>query len=284
MEAKKIQAFYSKISGVESVFSVDSLCGVKMMYNCIHFEVKGRIGIVTMLHGTMQNDFPDEMLAVLAQIEEDAEIRAVILKNDGKFFCAGGDLSGGVKRDQMGAKAYIAKAGRMAQRLTSCSKPIIALVNGAAAGGGANLALSCDFVLASEKAKFREVFVNINYIPDTGGLWNLVRLVGPMRAKELCLTGKVIGAQQAYDMGLLTSLVPSETLLEKGLELAEELSFKPPQAVKFIKEICCRIPEMTHEGYLDYESSVMALLWATQDHEEGVLAFKEKRAPEFTGK
>lgn len=254
------------------------------MCQSIRFEKLEQVGVITMLYGTMKEAFPDEMLDILTYAEHDPDIRALILKNDGKFFCAGGDLSGGPKRDQFGVKEYVAKSGQVANRLTSCSKPIIALVNGAAAGGGANLALSCDFVFASEKAKFREVFVNINYIPDTGGLWNLVHLIGPMRAKELCLTGKIILPQEAYELGMVTRVVASEELLEQGMEFARELASKPPQAVRFIKELCARIPEMTHQNYLDYESSLMALLWGTQDHAEGVAAFQEKRAPKFIGK
>ncbi len=254
------------------------------MNSCIAYQKAGRVGVITMLQETMKDGFFEEMMQILDDAEKDNEIGAVLLKNDGRFFCAGGDLSSGAKRTQMEAKEFILRSGRLSQKLSSCAKPVIALVNGAAAGGGCNLAFSCDFVLASEKAKFREVFVNINFIPDTGGLWNLVRLAGPMRAKELCLTGRVFGPEEAYTYGLVTKVCNSEELYAEGLSFAEELASKPPQAVQYIKQICYRIPEMTQETYLEYETSIMALLRATDDHAEGVQAFFEKRPPVFSGR
>lgn len=254
------------------------------MLQCIQYKKDGPVGIITMLQETMSAKFPGEMLEVLDQFEKDSSVRSVLLKNDGRFFCAGGDLSGGGGMDQFGVRDFISQSGKVASAIADLSKPVIALVNGAAAGGGANLALACDFVLASEKAIFREVFVNINFIPDTGGLWNLVHLIGPMRTKQLAMTGKIIGAKEAYELGMVTEVISSEQLNERGMEFARELAAKPPQAIRFTKEICGRIPEMTRQSYLEYEASIMALLSATEDHKEGVRAFLQKRAPQFIGK
>lgn len=247
-------------------------------------ETNGAVAIITMTHTTMKSGFLDDMLAVLKQMEDMQDIRAIILKNDGRFFCAGGDLSAGTKRDAAEFQKFIHRHACLSKALATLPKPVIALVNGAAAGGGANLALSCDFVFASEKAVFKQAFIDLNYIPDTGGLWNLIRLAGPMRAKELSLTGRKITAEEACRYGLITEVVPSDQLLGHGLRFAQTLAEKPPAATAYIKELCYRMPELTHAAYMQYEASVMALLWGTEDHKEGVQAFLDKRKPVFTGR
>ena len=161
---------------------------------------------------------------------------------------------------------------------------MIALVNGAAAGGGCNLALSCDLVLASEKALFREVFVNVNAIPDTGGLWSLMRLIGAQKAKELCMTGRKVSPEEALELGMITRIVPSEQLEEEGMKLASDLAQKAPAAVTAIKHLCDRMPELTYQAYCDLESNIMGVLMSMNDTQEGKRAFMEKRAPIFTGK
>jgi len=257
------------------------------MYKNIRYENKDQIALITLLHDTMDvhGCFCEDMMDALQKAEDDEMVRVVILKNDGRFFCAGGNLSPDLGSiTSMRNREVVHKAGVVAQTLSSMPKPVIALVNGAASGGGANLALSCDFVLVSEKALFCEVFVNINLIPDTGGLWNLVRLVGPLRAKQLCMTGCKIPAEKAIKYGMATELVSSDKLLERGLELAQELAEKPPKALSFIKEICWHLPEMTHASYLEMESSTIGLLCGMEDYMEGINSFLEKRKPQYQGK
>jgi len=256
-------------------------------YNNIRLEMDGQVAVLTMLHETMDvyGGFCEEMQSALDGIVEDPHAHSVILKNDGRYFCAGGKLDPEKNNaTQMQARNIFYKSGILAKTLSSMPKPVIALVNGAASGGGANLALSCDFILASEKALFREVFVNINLIPDTGGLWNLVRLIGPMRAKQLCMTRCKVSAEEALKYGMITELVSSEQLWKRGMALANELASKPPASVAAIKQLCWKLPEMTFDTYLESETSMMALLRGTEDYREGALAFKEKREPRFSGK
>jgi enoyl-CoA hydratase/carnithine racemase len=163
-------------------------------------------------------------------------------------------------------------------------KPWVAAVQGAAAGGGCNLALSCDFVIAAENAQFVEAFVNIGLTPDTGGLWVLSKLVGITRAKEIAMTGRRVSAAEALSYGMCIDVAPVEELEERALAFTQLLASKPPASIRYIKAMANQIPEMSFASYLELEAAHLTLSGKTEDHQEGVNAFLEKRPAQFKGK
>jgi len=259
-----------------------------MAYETFLFEKVDGIGIITLNRpdkmNTMTPQFIKEYDEVVDAIADDSEIRVVVLKANGKAFSAGGDfellkeLNTPVK-----ARATIRALGYTMTKISEMGKPWIAAVNGAAAGGGANLALSCDFVIASEKAKFGQAFVNIGLVPDTGGMWALAKMVGITRAKELAMTGRLIDAEEAERYGMVLKVVPSEKLDEEVMAFAKQLAEKAPLAIGYIKKIANRIHELSMASYCDLEADLMGIALQTKDHKEGVQAFLEKRKPVFKG-
>jgi enoyl-CoA hydratase/carnithine racemase len=167
--------------------------------------------------------------------------------------------------------------------MRSIEKPIIAAVNGDAIGGGANLALACDLVIASEKARFGQTFVKVGLIPDWGGLYLLPRLVGMAKAKELIFTGKMISAIEAERIGLVNKVVPQEEWETAILKLAKELAESPPRAIGISKSLLHKSLESDIETMFELEANVQPLLFSTKDFGEGIKAFLEKRKPRFVG-
>jgi enoyl-CoA hydratase len=163
-------------------------------------------------------------------------------------------------------------------------KPVIAAVNGYALGGGLELALACDFIYASEKAKFGFPEVGLGVIPGFGGTQNLARLIGPNKANELVFSGRIITAAKALSWGIVNEVFPPEELLTKALETAREISAKGTLGVAYAKEVIASGMNMTKEDGFRYEASLFGVLFATEDQREGMGAFLEKRAAEFKGK
>lgn len=254
------------------------------MYQYFEVTKEDHIAVVTMLVQAMPMSFPEEFLRMLSDLEEDEQVRVILFKNDGRFFCSGGDLSSeGTAMTPIRFRNWLRRLNDSMQKLYTIPKPTIALVNGAASGGGCGLALSFDFIIASEKALFREVSVNVNTLPDTGGIWALMRHVGAQKAKELCMLGDKISAQEAQELGLLTKLVPSEQILEEGMTFARRLAEKPPAALAAIKSLINQMPDLNYSAYRSIEETTMATLSSMKDGKEGITAFFEKRKPHFTG-
>ncbi len=259
-----------------------------MSYDTIILEKLKNIGVITLNRphamNTMTDGFFSEMGDAITLVANDREIRVVVLKAKGKMFSAGGDLEMLKNLDTvLKARAMVSKDGDIIQRMYSMSKPVICAVGGVAAGSGANLALSCDFVIASEKAAFAQVFINIGGIPDSGGLWSLAKCVGITRAKELAMTGRLIKAQEALSYGMVMKVVPEDKLEEETMAFARELAGKPPIAIGYIKQIANKLNDMDLATYLAMEADLMAIALQTRDHREGMAAFLEKREPLFTG-
>ncbi|HHV08412.1 MAG TPA: enoyl-CoA hydratase/isomerase family protein [Firmicutes bacterium] len=260
-----------------------------MAWETLLLEKKGNIGIITLNRpdkmNTMTPLFIKEYNEVLDKVSLDPEVRVVILQAKGKAFCAGGDFELLKALDTAPkARFTIREIGKAIAKMYHMPKPIIAAVQGAAAGGGANLALSCDFVIASEKARFGQAFVNIGLVPDTGGMWSLTRAVGVMRAKELAMTGRLIGAKEAESYGMVLKVVPVDELEQEVMAFAQQLAAQAPIAVGYIKQIANRISDITQETYADLEADLMGIALQTEDHKEGLAAFLEKRKPVFKGK
>ncbi|MCR6546954.1 enoyl-CoA hydratase/isomerase family protein [Dehalobacterium formicoaceticum] len=262
---------------------------VEKQYESFKIEQQeDNIAIISLNRGDMANafltKFPEDLYSVLSEIADSSEIKAIILKDEGKIFSAGAHFDVMKATDTpYKAKKYLNSLNKAVKKMYDMPQPIIAVVDGAAAGGGANLALSCDFIFASEKAKFLFPFVNLGLMPDTGGLWTLTRLAGVMRTKEIAMRGLTLNAQEAMTYGLVTKIVPSESLFEEAMSMAKEIADKPKFVISTIKSICNKISEMTHEDYCQIEEGIMSVMFFTKDHEEGLNAFLEKRKANFQG-
>jgi enoyl-CoA hydratase/carnithine racemase len=258
-----------------------------MEYQSMYTERRGAIGVLTLNNPDKLNafagSFVDDLRLAVTELAADDEVRAVVLKANGRAFCAGGNLddlnSGSAASVRNGARAL----GQTIRDITLMDKPWIAAVQGAAAGGGANLALACDFVIASENARFGQAFINIGITPDTGGLWVLANKVGYTRAKELAMTGRLANAQEALEYGMALKVVPLEEMETEAFAFAETLASKPPIAIGYIKAIANRLPEMSFAAYAELEAVMVGLAIKTADSEEGIAAFLEKRKPQFKG-
>ncbi len=264
-----------------------------MGYETIRYEVSEGVATLTLNRPDVLNAVTEQMLTELAdaikQVKRDAAVRAVILTGDGRAFCAGQDLqsirdgyTGGGSPPAFGnllRKGY----NPLILRMRNMEKPVLAAVNGVAAGAGCSLALACDLVLASDTAKFMQVFVRVGLVPDSGSLFFLPRLVGFARAMELCLRGEAVSAQDAERIGLVNRVVPQADLLKTAREWMIGLATGPGKAIGLIKRGLNRSLGSDLETMLEVEAQLQEIAGRTQDHREGVLAFLEKRAPKFSG-
>ncbi|MGH6821768.1 MAG: enoyl-CoA hydratase-related protein [Methylocella sp.] len=226
-----------------------------------------------------------ELQQVLATIEKDADVRAVLLTGEGRAFCAGQDLSevAGSKPPKLGAivEEYYNPVIRAIRRL---EKPVVCAVNGVAAGAGANLALACDIVLASEKASFIQSFCKVGLVPDSGGTFFLPRLVGLPRATAMMMLGEKITARQALEMGMIYQVREEGALDAEAMKLATHLASQPTTGLGLIKRALNSSFANNLDAQLDLEATLQGQAGATSDYQEGVRAFLEKRPPKFTGR
>jgi len=226
-----------------------------------------------------------ELIDAFAQCNEKSDIRAVLLTGSGRAFCAGGDLRKMEKGiDLVEGKRWASLGGKICESIVTLPKPVVAAVNGPAAGGGMNLALACDFVLAADTAYFIASFTRVGLVPDTGGHFLLPRLVGYRKAVELIFTGERIDAQKALAIGMINRVVKQEDLIEKAMATARELAAGPTLAFGLVKEILRKSTSSSLQEVLDLETIGQSIAFCSKDHQEGVRAFREKRPPVFTGK
>ncbi len=259
------------------------------MYKDLLLEKKGNIAIITLNRPDVLNAFSVEMREGLGVIFEDFErdddVRAVVITGAGRAFSAGGDIKGwGDLKDENRMKTLMDFAHRAVKGITSLEKPVIAMVNGDAIGAGCNLALACDLIVASENARFGEVFVKVGLGPDWGGAYFLPRLIGMAKAKELLFTGKIISAREALGMGLINTVVSPEELEESVMKLAGKLSQSATKAIGMVKTFLHKAWQTDLEEALKYEAFVQGELVKTTDHQGAVKAFLSKTKPVFTGK
>jgi 2-(1,2-epoxy-1,2-dihydrophenyl)acetyl-CoA isomerase len=234
--------------------------------------------------GTMR----EELLAALRAAAEDENCRVVIITGAGRAFCSGGDveyMSGLQKKGDVESFRKLLNAGRdVVTQIADMPKPIIASVNGVAAGAGCNLALACDYRIASDTAKLAETFVKIGMHPDWGGTWLLPRLVGPSRALELLVTGRMVDAAEALAIGMVDRVVPLADLPEQTLTLARTIAAGPPQAIADIKRALSASRTNSFSSQVELESEHQVRAFLSHDAGEGMSAFFEKRPPRFEGK
>jgi enoyl-CoA hydratase len=249
-------------------------------------ERRGATALLTLRRPAALNAINAEVLHLLdqalASLEGDASCRAVILTGEGeRAFAAGADIAAMASLGAEEAERFAARGQAVLDRLARLPQPVIAAVSGFALGGGCELAMACDIVLAGPKAKFGQPEVNLGVIPGFGGTQRLVRRVGPAVALDLCLTGRLIDADEALRIGLVSRKV--EAPLEAALALADELATKGPVAVRYAKQAVHRGLEAPLDVAQAFERALFGLCFATADQREGMAAFLEKRRATFRG-
>lgn len=257
----------------------------------VSLEINGSVATITLNRPDVLNSFNEPMavalIDALAVCGERADVRALVITGAGRAFCAGQDLSAVVSEDGTPSTTL----GPIVQRcynpvirnIRKLEKPVVAAVNGVAAGAGANLALACDFVVASEKASFIQSFCHIGLIPDSGGTFFLPRLVGLAKATELMMLGEKIKAMDAHRLGLIYAVADPDAFMEDALALATKLAAMPTRGLGLIKRGINASLANSIDEQLNLEMELQQEAGETRDYSEGVRAFLEKRDPEFTG-
>ncbi|MBO8192953.1 enoyl-CoA hydratase/isomerase family protein [Streptomyces oryzae] len=230
----------------------------------------------------------ERLIALLADASANPRVRAVVLTGRGRGFCAGADLTGASGGGERVAGDVARTLERGAQRLVSavldCEKPVLAAVNGTAAGLGCHLALACDLVLAAQEASFVEVFVRRGLVPDGGGAYLLPRLVGPQRAKELMFFGDALPAPDAQRLGLVNRVVPAGRLEQTAREWAQRLAAGPTRALALTKRLVNSSLDTDRAAAFSAEAWAQEINMTTLDAQEGVASFAERRRPGFEGR
>lgn len=228
-----------------------------------------------------------ELLDVLTRAKDDSSVRVVVLTGAGRGFCSGADLAAATENSSDEPIDYGTLVRNTYNPLITliCTlpKPVIAAVNGVAAGAGMSLALACDIRIAVENAAFLQAFIKIGLVPDSGSTWLLPRLIGLTKAVELMLTGRRVSAQEALELGILNQVVPDAQLMDTAMNMAHEFAKAPTRAIGFIKQAVSFAAGHSLEEALEKEADLQNLAGKTADHAEGVKAFLEKRQPKFRG-
>jgi enoyl-CoA hydratase len=244
------------------------------------------VGLVTLNRpsalNALSNDLLAETIGALEALDADDAVRVLIVTGGPQVFAAGADLKQLAEATVL--TMMLSARYPLWERLKRVQKPIIAAVSGYALGAGCELAMSCDLIVASETARFGQPEINVGIMPGAGGTQRLARAIGKARAMELVLTGRMMTAQEAEHAGLVNRVVPVEVLRDVALELAAEIASKPPLSVRLAKEALLQAFETSLEAGLDYERRCFALLFGTEDAQEGINAFLEKRRPIYHGR
>jgi enoyl-CoA hydratase len=259
-----------------------------MSYENILFEVREGVGILTFNRPKALNALNpktlEEVSDALDRVGEDAGVKVLVLTGAGeKAFVAGADITEFPKMNPLQARLFAERGQNVFFKLERLPIPVIACVNGFALGGGCEMAMSCDFIYASETARFGQPEVNLGLMPGFGGTQRLLRLVGRAKAKELCMTGEMIDAQQARDLGLVAKVFPADKLMEETLKVAGMLASRSPGVLRSVKQVIDRGMDIDLKSGCAFEAEAFALCFASQDSREGVSAFLEKRKPNFQG-
>jgi len=250
-------------------------------YQYLLVNKEGRVGVVQ-LHrpdalNALSPDLMAELVEALETFDADDEVGCIVLTGGPKVFAAGADI----KRMAEASAVDMLTMDQLARwdRIRKLHKPLVAAINGYALGGGCELSMMCDIIIAGEDAKFGQPEISIGVIPGAGGTQRLTRAVGKAKAMELILTGRMFSAQEALEMGLINKVVPAELTIEEAKQMAKTIAEKPAIAVRLAKEAILKAFDTTMEGGLDYERKLFYLLFASADQKEGMKAFMEKRSP-----
>lgn len=244
------------------------------------------VGVATLNRPEVLNalsvELMDSLIDVLEGFDNDPSIHVIVLTGSEKVFAAGADIGEMVEAGVVDMTERN-NLGRWL-RIKAICKPMIAAVSGFALGGGCELAMHCDMIIASETAKFGQPEINLGVMPGAGGTQRLTRAIGKFKAMEIILSGRFLSAQEAYDAGLVTRVVSKEQFLNEAMRLAHLIAGKAPFALKLAKEAVLKADEMSLGDGLEYERRLFYSLFATEDQTEGMRAFLEKRKPSFKGK
>jgi 2-(1,2-epoxy-1,2-dihydrophenyl)acetyl-CoA isomerase len=265
----------------------------KVTYETILYEQDDGILTVTLNRPDKLNAFTDTMLDELTdafkKADVDSTVRVVVLTGAGRGFCPGQDLGAAVERGAGSGNFSYSEHLRghynpLILGMRALSKPIIAAINGVAAGAGMSLSLACDYRIAAESASFIQAFVKVGLVPDSGSTWMLQRLIGITRALDMMLTGRKVNAQEALEMGLVNKVVANDQLMDSARQLAQEFANAPTKTIGYIKQAVNFASNSTLEEALDKEAELQDQAASTDDHREGIMAFLEKRPAQFQGK
>jgi len=259
-----------------------------MTFNTILLDIQEGIATLSINRPKALNalnpEVVEELGEALKQISKNQEVRVLILTGAGdKAFVAGADIGTMAKLSPLEARRFSAAGHEVLFAMEALEIPIIAAVNGFALGGGTEIAMACDFVYASEKAKFGQPEINLGILPGFGGTQRLARLVGKGWAKELCLTGEMISAQQAKEIGLVNKIFPAEELMAETLKTAKLMASKGRPSLRAVKQAMNRGFDVDLRNGCAMEVDAFAIAFASPDAKEGLTAFLEKRKPEFKG-
>lgn len=258
------------------------------MYDTIKYEKQGNIALITINRPEALNALNSKVISELEQavaaVEADTSLGAMILTGEGRSFVAGADIAEQCPMDPAAGRKWGQRGSAMMRRIELLPIPTIAAVNGFALGGGCELAMSCDIILASEKAKFGQPEVGLGITPGFSGTQRLPRRVGMAKAKELIFSGKMIKADEAEKIGLVNAVYAPEELMNGAMEMAKSFAANAPVAVRYAKSCIDRGMQMDMDSAIAYENELFALCFATDDQKEGMTAFLEKREKHFSGK
>jgi enoyl-CoA hydratase len=255
-----------------------------MTYETVILERKGAVGIVTLNRPQALNALSAALIrdlgAALDELEADAAIGAIVITGSDKAFAAGADIKEMASRSYMDVYLddFITQGW---ERVTTCRKPIVAAVAGYALGGGCEIAMMCDTIIAADTAKFGQPEITIGTIPGSGGTQRLARAVGKAKAMEMCLTGRMMDAAEAERSGLVSRVVPAAELLDEAVKVATKIAALSRPAVMMAKEAINRAYETTLAEGVRFERRLFHSTFATEDQKEGMAAFVEKRKPNY---
>jgi 2-(1,2-epoxy-1,2-dihydrophenyl)acetyl-CoA isomerase len=259
-----------------------------MEERAVLLEKNANIATITLNRPAAMNSLNDtlvkELTEILGDVQNDTDVRVIVLTGGGKAFCAGGDLFYLVSLQGLAAaRKFIADAGRITSLIMNMEKPVIAMVNGVAAGAGFNLAMACDIVFCAKSVKFGQSFAKVGLVPDCGGMYLLPRVIGLHKAKELMFTADLIDADMAQSLGIVNHVVEGDQLKDVVDKFAARMASSAPIALGLMKRVLNRSDNLDLETTLEFEADLQTLCMQTADHQEGVAAFKEKRIPLFKG-
>jgi enoyl-CoA hydratase len=254
-----------------------------MAFETILLDIHGKVGLITLNRPQALNalnaQIVGEINQALDQLERDPNIGCVVLTGSAKAFAAGADIK--EMADLQYPQIYVDDLFSDSDRIANRRKPIIAAVSGFALGGGCELAMMCDFILAADNAKFGQPEINLGVLPGMGGTQRLTRAVGKAKAMELCLTGRLMGAEEAERAGLVARIVPQAELVEEALKVAATIASKSIPVSMMVKESVNRAFEVTLSEGVRFERRVFHAAFATEDQKEGMAAFIAKREAQF---
>ncbi|MCG8691735.1 MAG: enoyl-CoA hydratase [Minwuiales bacterium] len=258
-----------------------------MAYECIIVETRGGVGLITLNRpdalNALNSTLVDELADALDTFEADPAVGAMVITGSNKAFAAGADIK------EMQSKSFIDVymedfITRNWERVTTCRKPVIAAVAGYALGGGCELAMMCDFILAGDNAKFGQPEINLGVMPGAGGTQRLTRFVGKSKAMEMVLTARMMDAEEAERSGLVSRVVPADELVDEAVKVAGRIAELSRPSVMMAKEAVNKAYETTLREGVMFERRIFHANFATEDKQEGMAAFVEKRKPQFSNR